>query len=343
MMSGFLRAFLALLATTSVAGPAPAAGTTPITPAEHIRGAEQTFLTFPEWFLVFSPAEYAEFVRVRTPDEFAFWGHVDQFWRSYMAVAREVDRRDYPPNPGYHLMIGVIGVSTTVEYAIRSFYETLVGRVTAATAGELTAEDRYGAQVAQEYVDFIRLRPWYEFDFAARLRELWTTVPASGADPLRKWERRYALTTEYVVKAAYGKLIERATRSVYEVPKEVTAVVVEAPACAEAGNLPAFALDSGHALLLLPRYQAFTPASILLARCGARFVEIAGNRTDILVSTVGPRSAPAAAGASVLFALPILTRPSEERRVHVVPVGGLAWFLRSAAAQGLVVEHVFDY
>ena len=38
------------------------------------------------------------------------------------------------PNPGYHLMVMVIGVSTTVEYALKSAYETLIGRLTEASA-----------------------------------------------------------------------------------------------------------------------------------------------------------------------------------------------------------------
>ena len=33
-----------------------------VTPEEHRRGPEQTFLTLPEWFLVHSPAEYAAFI-----------------------------------------------------------------------------------------------------------------------------------------------------------------------------------------------------------------------------------------------------------------------------------------
>jgi len=60
----------------------------PVTPPEHRRGAEQTFLTFPEWFLVHSPAEYAAYVSSHQPSGFPFWGHVGQFWRSYAAVTR---------------------------------------------------------------------------------------------------------------------------------------------------------------------------------------------------------------------------------------------------------------
>ena len=52
------------------------------TPPEHVRGVEQTFLTYPEWFLVFSPAEYATSVRTTPPDRFPFFGHVGSSGRA---------------------------------------------------------------------------------------------------------------------------------------------------------------------------------------------------------------------------------------------------------------------
>ncbi|MFD2270216.1 hypothetical protein ACFS07_01390 [Undibacterium arcticum] len=35
----------------------------------------------------------------------------------------------------------------------------------------MTEEDVFAAKVAQEYVDFIRVDPWYEFAFASRLQK----------------------------------------------------------------------------------------------------------------------------------------------------------------------------
>jgi hypothetical protein len=316
------------------------------TPAEDRRGIEQTFLTFPEWFLVFSPAEYADFVAHDAPHDFVFWSHIGQFWRSYAAVTREIAARDYPPNPGYHVMILVIGVSTTVEYALRSAYETTLGRLSSlAVGGARTPEDDFGARAAREYVDFIRVRPWYEFDFAARLAVLWRDVPALGPHLLRKWERRYALTSEYAVKAAYGWLIENATHSAYEAPSPVTAAWVDRwPACSDAGPVSDVKPQAdGSAIVLLPRYQAFTQRSLAIARCGAGFREIAGNRAAILVSVVAPIGDPPAAGARVLFEQPILTRPGQARRAYIVPVAGLSALLRETSSQGATVEHIFDY
>jgi hypothetical protein len=90
-------------------------------------------------------------------------------------------------------MICVIAGSTTLEYALRSAYENTLGRISWATSsGALTAQERYGAQVAQDYVDFIRKQPWYLYDFSSKLAGLWSSTPAWGPDMLRKWERRYA-------------------------------------------------------------------------------------------------------------------------------------------------------
>src|SRR5882724_23133 len=266
------------------------------------RGEERTFLTFPEWFLVFSPAEYAEFVRTHTPDEFCFWGHIGQLWSSYGQVIHQTRARGEPTNWGYHVMIMVIGISTTAEYAIRSAYEQLIGRVSALSGGR-TAEDDFGAQVAQEYVDFIRVRPWYEFDFTARLKRLWTQTSFSGPHLFRKLERRYALTTEYLVKAVYGKIIEKATHTAYEKPILTTSVVVGPwPACERVP--PDVAVVSqpkeGEALLSLPRYQDFMTPAMALAICGADFKEIAGNRSVILVSVLGPLGQAQPSGTAVM-------------------------------------------
>jgi hypothetical protein len=310
------------------------------------RGEEQTFLTFPEWFLVFSPTEYAVLVRTRTPDEFCFWGHIGQFWRSYAAVAAETRQRHDPNNWGYHLMIVVIGVSTTVEYAMRSAYETLIGRFTAWTAPDRTEEDEYAAQAAQEYVDLIRDQPWYEFDFLARLKGLWTHTSLFGPHMLRKWERRYALTTEYGVKAVYGWLIGKASKQTYDAPLPYTVVLVDHwPACpaSPAGVSVLAVVDGGGSLLSVPRYHRFTAASLALAHCGIRFQEIAGNRTDILLSVLGPTGSTTPPGTRALFRQPLLTQSGRERAVYVVPVGALGGVLREVDGRGCALEHVFDY
>src|ERR1700753_1975539 len=61
-----------------------------VTPKEHCRAPDQTFLTYPEWFLVFGPAEYAEYLQHRTATGFPFMTHVFQAWESYAAVDDQI-------------------------------------------------------------------------------------------------------------------------------------------------------------------------------------------------------------------------------------------------------------
>jgi hypothetical protein len=317
-------------------------------PVAARRGTEQTLLTFPEWYLVHSPAEYARIVQAAPSHDFPFLDQIGQLWSSYATVTREQMHDHYPLNPGYHVMIWVIASSTTVEYALRSLYENTVGRASWLLGGErLTDEDRYGAQAAQEYVDFIRLEPWYLFDFGARLHHLWSDVPLWGPGLVRKWERRYALTTEYAIKAVYGKLIEKATRAAYTPALMTTDVVVDhlPDSWSPLAHVSVLArLPDGRALLALPRYFDFRLAATSLAQQGIHLIDIAGNTSVILVTVWMKDDASLPAGNSrILFEQP-LKMPAHTRRVALLmPVRGLSDFLAAAGQNGLVTEHVYDY
>jgi hypothetical protein len=336
---------LALLVAVLLFTESAHASDSPVAPDQR-RGVEQTFLTYPEWFLVHSPAEYAAWVAAHPAHEFPFIGHTRQIWSSYAAVTSEQWRRHYPSNVGYHVMIMVIAGSTTVEYSLRWAYENTIGRLSwAVSNGELTPEDRYGARVAQDYVDFIRREPWYLFDFTARLEGLWTTTPAFGPDLIRKWERRYALTTEYAIKAAYGKLIELATRAAYDAALMTTQAVVDrAPAQLPGDVKLVRTLPDGRAVLDLPRYYGFRIAAMQLAKAGSTLQDIAGNTSVILVTVWMNIDQPLpGTGGRILFEQPLLTMPGKKRVAVVLPVSGLSSFLLRADAAKVKVEHVYDY
>lgn len=354
-MSKRMRAVAAALMLSTAA---LAAGTQPVlTPPEHRRGAEQTYLTFPEWFLVHSPAELADYLRddrpAAAPSGFPFIRHIGQFWDSYISVSRSASKVG-EVNLGYHVMVLVIGISTTVEYALKAAYEGSIGRLTELLRPGPGAEDRVAADVAREYVDFIRVQPWYEFDFLTALRRVWTSGPASDEESvLRRWERRWFLTHEYGVKAAYGWLIKKATKAAYEEPLPVTAIVLDrSPPATVAGApdlrcLSALSPPNG-SLCTIPRYEAFNQHAQALAQQGLNFVEIAGNRGDILVSLWHPTADAIGQlhetpGARPLFEQPLITKPGLHRHVIAVPVGELAEALRLWRGQGLKIEHVYDY
>lgn len=318
----------------------------PMTPPEHIRTADQTFLTYPEWFLVHSPAEIADYAQARTTTTFPYMSHVRQLWQSYGVVYDQI-KGSFPFNIGYHVMIWVIGVSTTVEYALKSLYEIVVGRLTnPANGAVVTEEDAFNARFSREYVDFIRVRPWYEFDFTARIPQLLSGTSFFSSHFIRKCERKFMLLTELLVKAGYGYLIKLGTKASYDEALPTTAVIVgKAPAALPYPiNASTKTYADGSALLLLPRYEAFHPAISALVQQGVTFREIAGNNSAILLTVLAPETwQPASPGFRLVFTQPIVTKPGLKRVALVTPVTALDKTVRYVTEQRVKIEHLYDY
>lgn len=316
------------------------------TPAEYWRAPEQTFLTLPEWFLVYSPDEYADFIAQKPPSQFPYLGHIKQFWQGYRAVYNAT-KEDYPFNGGYHMMIVVIGSSMAGEYCIKWAYETMVGRVAEATrTGGMTAEDQLAADVAREYVGFLDSAPFYKFDYMKALKRLWTDTGWWRPDPIRKWERKYFLTTEYAAKFLYCWLIKQSSESVYGAQEEVTTVLLDRMPEAAPKESPHLKVlqeySDGSVLANLPRYQAFTRNTQALAKVGVNFHEIAGNRDAIQVSAIVPNDFEDA-GLVMVMKQRILTRPDTQRIVFTVPVPELGATIRKLDQPSFHLEHVYDY
>jgi hypothetical protein len=314
------------------------------TPPEHRRGEEQTYLTFPEWWIVYSSDNYAKYIKDNPPSGFPYFGEIGQFWGSYGEVIALTTDDKYPFNTGYHVMILVIGTSLTVEYAVKAIYENTLGRLTEWTSSAPTEEDTYAAHIAADYVNFIRVDPWYLYDFGKALTGIWDKTGFSGPDKIRKIERKFALSFEYGFKAAYAWLIKLGTRASYDAPLPTTATLVSnAPATAIAG-LKSLHDDAEGKLLLLPRYQPFTTRAQSIAKAGGNFVEIAGNRGDILLTAIA--SSEAKYGfrqGKLLFTQPILIDSSKQRFGIRVPVQELGDILRRLDSAGMTLEHIYDY
>ena len=315
-----------------------------LAPADNVRRPDQTYLTYPEWFLVFGPAEYAESMRTRTATTFPLTTHIHQAWECYAAVSDQLVG-NYPPYDEYNTTIRVINISSTFEFGVKSAYEAVIGRITDIGTGTIaTEEDRFAARFAQDYIDFIYFVPWYEFDFIKQAKILWRDVPWLGAHPLRKLERRFFLTSEILTKAAYGWANKIAAHTAYGTELLVTYVVLErAPAGKMAGVTIKQTYPDGSVLAEWPRYGPFTPLAVEAARQGIAFREIAGNRTAILVSAVGPATWEPAGKAVSLFSQSIPTKPGQRRWAIATPVAELHTTLKRIADAGLTVEHVFDF
>jgi hypothetical protein len=313
----------------------------PITPKEYIRPADQTFLTFPEWYLVFSPDEQALFLKNHTSSSFPYIKHIKQFWQSYKIINAQI-KDNFPYNRGYHVMIWVIGVSTTVEYALKSLYENTVGRLTD-THDVLTDEDKFNATYTQDYVDFIKDRPWYEFDFKKRLGSLWA-MPFSGSHFFRKIERRYFLSSELLAKFIYGKLIGLGTKTVYDEALPTTEVLVDSVPQNHLNLKIIQQFPDKSTLISIPRYHKFNAAICELAKNGFTFKEIAGNNSAILLTIlVSNQTILSLKNTQTVFTQPIASDPSMKRIALAVPIKDLNVLLLQLDNDKINIEHIFDF
>ncbi|PLS79988.1 MAG: hypothetical protein CYG59_10380 [Chloroflexi bacterium] len=313
----------------------------------YARSEDQTYLTLPEWYIVYSADEYAAFIAHQRPSRFPYFRAVGQFWQSYYDVCA-VTRDHYAFNGGYHLSLAVIGTSFTIENILKGLYENTVGRLAEwLSSPVLTEEDAYARAVAVEYGGFLHTVPWYEFPFGAKLGGLWRDTPFFGHNIIRKAERKGALSVEYGTKAGYGWAIRQATQGVYAAEDLQINAWVEGLTPELMAQEPDVRIvrpiDGQAAIIALPRYEAFTQIVPRLSRHGVRFVEIAGN-DEILVTLIAPQAwAYDLRAGQALFAMPILTQPEHKRVAIKVPVALLHRVLNDLADGPITLEHIYDY
>ncbi len=311
----------------------------------YFRNESGTYLTLPEWYIVYSADEYASFVKSRAPSRFPYFSAADQYWRYYEQACRAT-KRVYPFDLGNHLMLGVIGMSFWAENVAKGLYENTIGVLTENIGFYHTDEDLFARKTAQEYAEFIHATPWYEFPFATKLKRLWTQTPLWGPEPVRKWERRLVLSVEYTVKALYGWVIGLGTRSVYQ-PEDLVihAWLDDAPEriFADTRIRKVKTLGLRSYIVALPRYAAFTPVVTALVKQGVRFHDLAGNN-EILLTAIAPRELDLhAMSGGIVLSEEILTNPATKRIGVRVPVRTLHVILTDLPTRGASVEHLYDY
>ncbi|WNM64239.1 hypothetical protein PQG83_19330 [Candidatus Nitrospira neomarina] len=317
----------------------------------YARSEDQTFLTLPEWYIVYSADEFGAFVQSHPPSDFPYFRSISQFWSLYGQILYEA--WSTPSfNWGYHVMIGVIGASFTAEYLFKGLYETTVGAITAwaSTAGPwqaTTREDRFIQHVAQDYSAFIHATPWYEYPFSAKLKEFWSLPGEAEGSAMRRWERRFEFTMELLFKTAWGWAIKQGTGAGYD-PE-----ALEIQAWVKQGSKDIAALDPSirvldqlgdrSYLMAIPRYEPFKQAVKTLIDHDVRLIEVAGNE-QILITIIAPHDWQDRhhIGRKVCE-WPILTQPDRKRVALFVPIKQLHETLPTLEQAAVQLDHLYDF
>jgi hypothetical protein len=313
----------------------------------YARRESDSYLSFPEWHIVYAYDDLAGVLRHGDPSDFAYGRQIAGFWRSLCRLTGVVTARG-PVGTDTKVMLYTIGWSFTAELALKGAYEKTIGHAFERLRGSgRTAEDEFAARDMQTYAEFLRQTPWYEYPFGWRLLAFWRSTPIQGKGLARKIERRGEFTLEYGTKAVYGALIGYASATTLGASDLEIQTVVVGLEPADAAREPRMrivrTLGGGRTLIRTPRYQAYTDLLVRLARRGRDVAEIAGNHR-ILVTVLAPLGPlPAVPGVTELFDAPIQSRPDRRRLGLDVSVEHLAAAIRALEAAGAPIEHIYDY
>jgi hypothetical protein len=313
------------------------------------RPLEDSYFSYPEWYIVWSYEERAQYLPKNLPSGFPYFASIGQYWHSYCFICGLTQSR-HQFNFGDHLSSFVLGGSFALEYAIRGAYEQTIGRVSEWTSSyELVEEDAYAARVAREYADFVYIRPFYEFHFAHALKQLWKETPLWGKHPIRKWERKFILSVDYGIEALYAEAMQLASHLTYGEESADTYTWIDNSPETLFQEFPKIKnvkqVGPQSFVVIIPRYQEFTDRAVELAKRDVHFAQIAGNE-EIMLTVAVPKSwnnVLPASEATVLFTENFLTQPDVKRIAFECHVRSLHSVLNRLAAAGLKIEHIYDY
>ncbi len=312
-----------------------------ITDAAFRRSESNTYLTYPEWHIVFAYDGLAQALKTGDEHTFDYIDSIGSFWSSTCALTRvagEHGGADWDTRS----MIHTIGVSFTAEMVVKAAYEETIGRFTAWLRGPLkTTQDAVIAAMAADYAAFLRQTPWYQYPFGRKAQELWTPP----VDQLvRGWERRLGIGLEFQAKRAYAKVLAGAVAATAPAQLVIRSVVsgLDAAALARIQGVKVIGRRGDGLEIETPRYALFTAILTDIARKGGAIREIAGNDEVMVSVTAREGAAVTIPHGTVILRMKRDGIPGERLLVNV-KMTDLAAFLKAYPRGDPGLEHVFDY
>ena len=312
-----------------------------ITDPAFQRREANTYLTYPEWHIVFAYDGLAQALKTGDEHAFEYTYSIASFWMSACALTR-VAAQHGGADRDTRIMIHTIGVSFTAEMLAKAAYEETLGRATAWLRGpRKTPQDNVVAGVAADYAAFLRQTPWYRYPFNRKAHELW--APPAGLS-VRGWERRLGIGLEFEAKAVYARVLGAAVAATAPAQLVIRSIVSGLDPRV-LGRIPGVAVigrRGGGVEIETPRYDLFTRTLADIARQGGAIREIAGNDEVMVSMTVREgATAPISHGTVILR----LKRDgiAGERLLVNVRMQDLAAFLNAHPRGEPGLEHVFDY
>jgi hypothetical protein len=315
----------------------------------YARAQGDSFLTFPEWYIVHAYSDLAGVTARGSESDFDYLASIDGYWRSLCGATRQASLSG-AGSADQKVTNYIIGFSFTVEMGLQGAYERTIGALSWWMAdGRKTAEDEFNLALLQDYAAFLYQTPWYRFPFWDKLTAFWRETPF--APSIRAVERRISLSLQYAGKSGYAAVIR--TLAGYDPADLTIRSVVGGLAPSDLAMVPGVnvlgavvsANGTKGVLVETARYAKFDAFVRELGRHpGASLLEVAGNHR-ILITIVLPDADRAVAvfDGEPIFRLPIQSSPGSSRLGIDVPVRSLVGDVKRVGDAGYRFEHAYDY
>ena len=176
-----------------------------ITDEGYARAQGDSFLTFPEWYIVHAYNDLAGVTARSSESDFDYLASIGGFWTSLCGATRQASASG-PVSADQKATNYIIGFSFTAEMGLMGAYERTIGALTEwTTGGDKTAEDKFNLALLQEYAAFLYQTPWFRFPFGGKLAQFWRETPFVPS--IRAVERRGSLSLQYAARSAYAALM----------------------------------------------------------------------------------------------------------------------------------------
>lgn len=286
------------------------------------RKLSQTYLVFPEWFIVYATDDLAKICKATYPSNFPYFLSIFQFWYAYIKVSMLTRKMTF--NFQYHIMLIIIGISFSMEMLIKGLYEKTIGRISWFLSGKKsTLEDQFLAEMTEEYGRFMHTIPWYKFDFPKWKHKLTGVVNTTF---FRSNERRLFIKTDLWIKTIYARIIGKGVQT----PDELTLEAV----ITDNQKMPR--------IISIPRYQDFDNFINQFPPKYENFLEIAGNKV-ICLSIITEGRAILPNYVKRLYSLTLLTNANYQRVVIELNVEKLIEFVEFTKHREIKIEKIYDY
>ena len=316
----------------------------------YARAQGDSFLTFPEWYIVHAYTDLAGVTEKTSESDFKYLSSVKGFWTSLCDATRQASLSG-PASADQKATNYIIGFNFTAEMGLMGAYERTIGALSErTTGGKKTAEDAFNAALLKEYASFLYQTPWFRFPFGAKLKQFWRETPFVAS--IRSIERRGSLSLQYGARWAYAALMrfiagyDPADLTIRSVVGGMTSSELEALRGVKVVREVVDTSGARGVLVETARYAEFDAFVRELGQhpC-ASLLEVSGNHR-ILVTIVAPENVDpklAAADGVVIFLLPIQSLPGSRRIGVDMPIRSLVQDVKGFDAAGYKFEHAYDY